>query len=560
LRRCATIRGCTAFLAATMLIPACESKPSQNRPLLEEVTTETRIDFVHDRHDTGDFFVPEINGAGVGVLDYDNDGWYDLYFVQGGRMPGVPGGRVLSDQLYRNRGDGTFENVTAHAGINATGFGMGVACADYNNDGFVDIFVYNPGPNQLWRNHGDGTFIDVTAESRLGDPRWGDGAAFFDYDADGWLDLYVCNYFVWGPNDGKVCTMRDTSQRDYCGPATYEGDRDILYHNNGDGTFTDVSLISGVAAMIGTGMGAAVADFTGDGQLDVYVGNDGRPNRLFVQQPDHNFTDQASLMLCDVNAEGREQSSMGITIEDFNLDGQFDLLLGHFWDDPNTIYINSGEYFKDFSTRTGLSSATRRFTTWAISALDLRNDGQMQFYFGNGKVNKANKVIVDKDNPYAERDLLLAWSYKNLCFTDITDEIKGVFDSAYTTRGSAVIDYDNDGDMDLVLSNNHGPARLLRNNTPPENHWLMVRVLTHDSKRDAYGAVVEIEVKGRKPRRRTMYVASSYCSSCDPRLHFGLGRIATVDRLTVQWVDGRKQTWTNVPADQLFNAQYDKAR
>jgi hypothetical protein len=545
------------FLATASLIPGCKSEPEKQGPLLEEVTPQAGIDFIHDRHDTGEFRVPEINGAGVGVLDYDSDGWYDLYFVQSAKMPGVEGGRELSDQLYRNRGDGTFENVTTQAGIHAIGFGMGVACGDYNNDGHVDIFVYNTGPNQMWHNNGDGTFTDVTDALQLGDPRWGDGAAFFDYDADGWLDLYVCNYFVWDPADEKVCTMRDTAQRDYCGPASYEGDRDILYHNNGDGTFTDVSLVSGVAAMIGTGMGAAVADFTGDGLLDIYVGNDARPNRLFVQQPDHSFADQANLMLCDVNAEGKEQSSMGITIEDFNRDGRLDLLLGHFWNDPNTIYLNWGEYFRDFTNRTGLNSATRRFTTWAISPLDLHNDGRMQFYFGNGKVNRANKVIFDEDNPYAERDLLLAWSYEDQRFTDITDQFPDVFAPAYTTRGSAVIDYDNDGDMDLVLTNNHGPARLVRNNAPRENHWLMVRILTNDGKRDAYGATAEIEIKGQKPWKRALYVASSYCSSCDPRLHFGLGHSTVIDRLTVQWPDGKEQTWTKLRADQLFVAKHD---
>ncbi len=531
----------------------------QDLPWLTDVTAQAGIDFVHDKHETGEFRFPEINGAGVGVLDYDNDGFYDLYFVQGGQLPGVEGGRLLSDQLYRNRGDGTFENVTRRAGINATGFGMGVVCGDYDNDGDVDVFVYNTGPDTLLRNNGDGTFTDVTAEANLGDPRWGDGAAFLDYDADGWLDLFICNYVAWDPAHERKCTIRDTAQRDYCGPITHDAEPDTLYHNNGDGTFTDVSVEAGIHELTGTGMGVGVADFNGDGLQDIYVGNDARPNRMLIQQPDHTFLDLANEMLVDRNEWGDEQSSMGITIEDFNLDGRFDLLLGHFWDDPNTIYLNEGGLFRDASRRTRLRIATRRVTTFGMSVLDLFNDGNMQILLGNGKANMASKVIRNESNPYAEPDLLLAWSFEDQQFTDVTDQAGPVFDTALCTRGTAIIDYDNDGDMDLVVFSNNGPARLLRNNAPKSSHWLMVRAVGPDGVRDAYGAVVEVEAGGKKPRRRPVYVAYSYCSSCDPRVHFGLGKATVADRVTVYWLDGRVSTWHNVPADQVFVARYADA-
>ncbi|GAG01409.1 unnamed protein product, partial [marine sediment metagenome] len=264
----------------------------------------------------------------------------------------------------------------------------------------------------------------------------------------------------------RECTIRDTAQRDYCGPLTHDAEPDILYRNNGDGTFTDVSVKSGIHELTGTGMGVGVADFTGDGRQDIYVGNDARPNRLLVQRPDHTFADLANEMLVDLNEEGMAQSSMGITIEDFDLDGRFDLLLGHYWDDPCTIYLNRGSLFQDASRRGRLHVFTRRLTTFGISVLDLFNDGRMQVFLGNGKANKANKVVYNESNAYAERDVLLEWSYEKLQFTDITEQAGPVFDTALCTRGTAIIDYDNDGDVDIVVFANNGPARLLRNNAP----------------------------------------------------------------------------------------------
>jgi len=246
---------------------------------------------------------------------------------------------------------------------------------------------------------------------------------------------------------------------------------------------------------------------------------------------------------------------MGITVEDFDLDGRIDLVLGHFFDDPNTIFLNQGGFFRDLSLRSRLGALTLRVTTFGISVLDLFNDGRMQLLFGNGKANMANKLILNEGNPYAERDLLLEWSYETQQFTDITDQAGPALQVAMCTRGTAVIDYDNDGDMDVVLTHNNEPARLLRVNAPKSNHWLMVRCIGPDGKRDADNAIVEMEVSGRK-RMRQVYVAPSYCSSCDPRVHFGLGRSAAVDRLTVTWLNGEQSTWRNLRADQLFVARY----
>ncbi len=534
-----------------------EVEPIEVEGLLKDVTRETGLDFVHDKHETGDFRFPEINGAGLCVVDYDDDGWFDLYFAQGGRIPGVAGGQEISDQLYRNRGDGTFENVTERAGIHETGFSNGCVAGDYDNDGDVDVFVYNTGPDTMLRNNGDGTFSDVTSAIGLGDPRWGLGGAFLDYDEDGWLDLFVANYAVWSPVDEKECTIRDTGHRDYCGPSSYEGDRDILYHNNGDGTFTDVSAATGIDGLTGTGMGVAVADFNGDGLQDIYVANDAKPNRMWIQRPDHTFVDRGKEMMCDVNEEGRAESSMGVVMEDFDGNGYFDLLMTHFWDESDTLYLNQGDLFKDATRVTQLRTPTLRYTSFGISAMDLRNDGGMQLYIANGKANMASKIIYKEGNPYAELDQVLEWSFSDRRFTDITDRLGPVMKAAEVSRGTALVDYDNDGDMDLVITHNAGPVRMLRSDAPASNHWLEVRCIGPDGRRDAYGAVVEVEVGG-KSRRRAVYVASSYASSGDPRVHFGLGAATAVDRLTVEWVDGSRSTWRSIPADAPFTARYEK--
>lgn len=563
-----------AFTALAILLTAgCEKRPSElsagrpdadgksnsARSWLTDVTAQAGLSFVHDRHNTGDFRFPEINGAGVGVLDYDGDGWYDIYLVQGGQLPGVAGGRSLSDQLFRNLGDGTFENVTESAGIEATGYGIGCTCGDYDNDGDTDIFVYNVGANTMLRNEDDGTFSDVTAELELGDRRWAGGGTWLDYDADGWLDLFVANYAVWNPDQEQECTIRATGARDYCGPAQHKGDRDILYHNNGAGDgprFTEVTELAGIHDIDATGMGVAAVDFNSDGLLDIYVANDVRPNNLWIQQPDHTFVDRATEMLCDLNEAGKPEASMGIVVEDLDRNGSFDLVLTHFWNQSNTVYLNEKSIFTDSTRQLGLHTPSFRFTGFGISGLDLRNDERLFLYVANGKANLASKVVYAPGNPYAEIDQLFEWSFENKHFEEKTDRAGPALAYAGVSRGSATIDYDNDGDLDLVVSENHGPVRLLRNDTP-DNHWLEVRCLGPGGIRDELGAIVEIEA-GQDLRRRVLYPASSYASSSDPRVHFGLGTAELVDRITIYWTDGSHTDWHDVAADQLFVARYDE--
>lgn len=321
--------------------------------------------------------------------------------------------------------------------------------------------------------------------------------------------------------------------------------------------FTEVTEAAGILDIDATGMGVAAVDFNGDGLLDIYVANDGRANNLWIQQPDHTFVDRATEMLCDRNDSGQAEASMGVVVEDLDRNGSFDLVLTHFWNQSNTVYLNEQSIFTDATRLVGLHTPSFRFTGFGISALDLRNDGQLFLFVANGKANMASKVVHSKGNPYAETDQLFAWSVENRHFADVSQQAGPALDFAGVSRGTATIDFDNDGDLDLLVTENHGPVRILRNDAPLANHWLEVRCLGPGGFRDDLGAVVEIEA-GVDLRRRVLYPASSYASSSDPRVHFGLGRVEQVDRLTVYWTDGSRTDWHKVSADQLFLARHDE--
>ena len=471
------------------------------RALLVDVTATAGITFEHDAVRQGEFLFPEINGAGCGFLDYNNDGFLDIYFVQSGRDLTSTLSIGKPNRLYRNRGNGTFEDVTESSGAGDTGYGQGLACGDFNSDGFVDIYVANVGgPSTLLRNNGDETFTDVTIESGVGNGMWAITPAFVDYDNDGLLDLFATNYVEWSVETNVVGSTK-TGEPDYVGPRTFPATSAILYHNNGDGTFTDVTRAAGIDQAFGAGMGILCADFNDDGWTDIYVANDSWANQLWINQGDGTFVDRAMQTGCALSGAGLGQASMGTNAEDLNRDGRLDLFTTNYHRQGAILYEqNANGLYTDVSMRIGLFRTTAAWTGFGACFLDLFNDGSTCVYIGNGAAVAGNEKGF-KD-AYSQKDLLLHWNVESNAFKDISESAGPAMEAVCTSRGVAVGDYDNDGAADVLVSNNNGPARLLKNVSTKQNNWLMVRCLGKNGKSDAIGAKVFVTINGEDTTAR----------------------------------------------------------
>jgi hypothetical protein len=512
------------------------SEPSG--PWFREVIAASGIDFRHTSGQSGRFWFPEAEIGGVGLLDYDEDGDLDVYFVQGGSLDPAASERP-GNALYRNLGDGTFEDVTAAAGVGDTGYGMGCACADYDGDGDTDLYVTNLGPNVLYRNNGDGTFEDVTAEAGVGDASWGASATFLDYDGDGNLDLFVTNYVNWSPQTERNCYRRE-GQRDYCSPSVYNSPaRDTLYRNNGDGSFSDVSVAANLAGAFGNGLGVATGDFDLDGRVDVYVANDAVPNQLWMNTGDGRFTDRAITSGCAVNVGGLAEAGMGVAAVDVDNDGDLDLFMSHLRDESNTFYRNRDGFFDDVSAEIGLGGPSLAFTGFGLGFHDFDHDGRLDLYVANGRV----RVVApehDPDDPYAEPNQLFR-GRPDGTFEEVLPRGGTSEPHIATSRGAAFGDLDNDGDIDIVVINKDGAPHLLLNVASSSGGSITFRVLDRRGT-DAIGAVVHLSAAGAS-QWRAVQPGSSYCSSNDPRIHYGLGSATTVEQVTVNWPDGSKESF-----------------
>ncbi len=525
-------------------VPLSGARTEQS-PWFESVADQCGVDFHHTSGHAEKLYMPEIMTGGVGLLDYDRDGYLDAYFVQGGRLVGsrenLPGNR-----LYRNLGRGRFEDATAAAGVGDVGYGMGCACGDFDNDGWADIYVTNVGRNVLYHNNRDGTFSDVTASAGVGDPSFSSSAAFVDYDHDGDLDLLVVNYVRWSP-DREVACNGPNGRPDYCTPNVYQAPaRDTLYRNNGDGTFTDASAASGISAMFGNGLGVVCGDLNGDGLVDISVANDLLANQLWINQGDGTFRDEALQRGAAYSGDGLAEAGMGIDAGDIDADGDLDLFMTHFDAQTNTIYLNEGGFFVDQTSRLGLT-ASLPFTGFGTSLVDLNNDGQLDIYVANGRVVVGHGEYVSSD-PYAEPNQLFE-GLRDGTFREVLPRGGTAELLVHSSRGAAFGDYDNDGDIDIFVANRDGPAYVLRNRTGRGNHWVAFRV-TNRHGSDAIGARVEIVLGGRK-RIRDVRTGYSYCSSNDPRVYFGLGTQARVENVRVTWVNRQVQTFGSFGADQI---------
>jgi hypothetical protein len=555
--------GGTSAPAATTA-PETEAALDQTRVTFEDATEEAGLDFTHVNGMSGEMYFNEMVGAGVALFDYDNDGDLDLYLVQGHILgpdveqgdasfePGLQG--PLRDRLYRNdtetapRGSMQLTDVTETSGIDARGYGMGVAAGDYDNDGWVDLYVLNYGPNQLWRNNGDGTFTDVTARAGADDARWSVSGSFLDYDRDGWLDLYIGNYVNYSVANNVECF---NNIRTYCGPDGFVPVPDRLFRNRGDGTFEDTTAASQIGREYGPALGVSTADLDGNGWIDIYVANDLSENRSWMNQGDGTFVNTAQFNGSAYNDVGDAEASMGVDAGDFDGDGDDDLFVSHLITQTNTLYVNDGNgLFEDRSTRTGLGPPSLAFTGFGTAWFDYDNDGWLDIFVANGAVDLIPRLVQAGDPyPLHQTNQL----FRNLGggrFTEVSSSSGPVFELSEVSRGSAFGDIDNDGDVDIVLTNNNGPARLLLNAVGNQQHWVGLRLVDPATNRDMLGTRVAVIPVGGTPSWRRVRSDGSYASANDPRVLFGLGTNSEIEGVQAIWPDGTLETWTSVQTDQ----------
>lgn len=534
--------------------PAAGEPEEEARPeeLFVDRAQATGLDFVHHNGMSGELYFVEMVGSGVALVDYDRDGDLDVFLPQGNPLGPDETATPHRDRLFRNElisqeegggGELRFTDVTEESGIDGRGYALGVAAGDYDNDGWVDLYVVHWGRNQLWRNRGDDTFEDVTTVAGVGDPGWSSSAAFGDLDGDGWLDLYVANYVRYTFDNHKEC-FAPSSAVDYCGPLAFEPQSDVVLRNRGDGTFEALPLSPPAA-----GLGVATADFDGDGTLDVYVANDQYENQLWRIGADGGFEESALLAGAAVNLAGDMEASMGVDVADFDGDGDEDIFLTHLSNETNTLYRNDGHGgFSDATAAIALGAASWAYTAFGTAWLDYDGDGWLDLFVANGEVRRIREQ-VDAGEPHPLRQPnQLFRNLQGQGFEEVTARAGAVFELSEVSRGAAVGDLDNDGDPDIVVTNNHGPVRLLLNQASPRS-WLGVRAVMGDPERDALGARLALELPGGRTLWRRVRADASFASANDPRVLFALPGSANdtargaIGPLTIHWPDGGVERW-----------------
>jgi hypothetical protein len=539
-----TLNGCGAQP------PAATGRTPARDDWFSDVAERTGLRFQHVNGMSGGRYMTEILGSGVALLDYDNDGDLDVFLVQSkGRS------RLFRNNLIET-GTLSFTDVTDASGITTAGYGMGVATGDFDNDGFVDLYVTSFGTSQLFHNNGDGTFVDVSERSRTAVPGWSVSAAFFDYDRDGWPDLFVGTYLRYSLERNTKC-FGPSGAIDYCTPNTYRPQPSRLFHNNRDGTFTDVTAQSGIGAEYGPALGVSTADFNGDGWIDLFVANDSQPNQLWINRHDGTFANVGLAAGVALTAEGKAEASMGVDAGDADDDGDEDLFITEQNGEGHNLYVNDGTgRFDDQSARSGVASASLAFTGFGTAWFDYDNDGRLDLFTVNGAVQTIQSLAQANDPFPLHQTRQLFRGLGNLRFEDVSSKAGSVFALSEVGRGAAFGDIDNDGDTDIVVNNNNGPARLLINNIGNRKHWLGVVLAARTGKvgrpsqgRQWMGTRIEIIRKNSPTLWRRARVDGSYASANDPRVLVGLGDSNERPVVRVHWPDGRTTDVTSVAID-----------
>jgi hypothetical protein len=550
----------TAFLIDVGLNLLTASPLSAAPPIrFRDATDSSGIKFVHTDGSSGKHYIGETVASGLGLIDYNGDGWLDIYFLNGGPLPGDPQpDHPPMNALYRNNHDGTFTDVTIQSGTGISGYCLGCAVADYDNDGHEDIFITGFGRNWLLHNNGDGTFTDVTEKAGLGNSSYpgcvGAGCAFLDYDRDGYVDLYVGHYLKFDEAAAKPWTLKNVPA--YCNPRTFPPVASQLFHNNGDGTFTDVSESSGIGKYKGYAMGVVCSDFDGDGWPDIFVGNDVIENFLFHNKHDGTFEEIGLPAGVAYDQYGDPLGTMGANAGDFNGDGLPDILITDYQSKLDTLYRNLGNMqFQDVTVTTGAGAGSFAKVKWGCGLVDFANDGVPEIFAAAGHLQDRVEEY-DRTTTYKERSILL--QQRDGRFVDVTGESGAIMATVESSRGAVFGDLNNDGKIDIVMLNARARPSVMINETATTNHWVLLKLIGVKSNRSAVGAVARVTAGGRT-QVDEVRAGRGYQSAEDLRLHFGLGLAEVIDQLEVRWPSGVTNVWTHLTADRIIQLKEDVA-
>lgn len=528
-------------------------------PQFEDITIKAQVNFRNEPSHTSRKYLPETMGGGVAMFDYNKDGLLDIFFVNGAALSDpMPPGKAPDkrdpkywNRLYRNNGDGTFSDVTQQAGVQGSGYGMGVAVADYDNDGYPDLYVTNLGRNILYHNNRDGTFTDVTEQAGVGGGGWSAGAMFVDYDRDGLLDLFVSRYLTWDFSQDIFCGQTKPGFRAYCHPDQFKPVTHILFHNEGHGRFRDVSQESGIANFPGKGLGVAMNDYDRDGWPDIVVANDSFPEQLFHNLQNGKFEEVGATVGVAYDEDGKTFAGMGVDFADYDNDGWPDIFINALALQKYALFQNRGGRFDYVSGTLGVAATSINHSGWGVKFIDYDNDGLKDLFIGQGHVMD-NIDLTQPEVHYVEAPMLLRNESRK--FVNVSLKAGPVFKRPLAARGVAFGDFNNDGFVDVAINCNGEPALLLRN-TGNANHWLIVDTIGQKSNRDGIGAQLHLTTEDGKQQYTVVSTASSYLSASDKRVYFGLGTSNVIRALEIRWPSGIIQRFTGLKPDQIFVAR-----